>query len=79
MNISLLFSGHIYSLKFPPYELSIVVRFLGQQFDLPPVKELMQSGKGILSDGTFIRITPHLQTHQSHPDVQGPIELKGAC
>jgi len=51
------------------------VRFLGQQFDFPPIEELVQGGEGILGDGTFIRVTPHLQTHQSHPDVQGPVEL----
>lgn len=52
------------------------MRFLGQQFDFPPVKELVQGSEGILSDGTFIWVTPHLQTHQRHPDVQGPVELK---
>lgn len=35
----------------------------------------MQGGEGILGDGTFIRVAPHLQTHKGHPDVQGPVEL----
>lgn len=55
------------------------MRFLGQQLHFPPVKELVQGGEGILGDGTFIRVTPHLQTHQGHPDVQGPVKLKRAC
>lgn len=62
----------------PPDELSIVVRFLGQQFDFPPVKELVQGGEGILGDGTFISVTPHFQAHQGNPNVQGPVELKGS-
>lgn len=52
------------------------MRFLGEQFHFPPVQELVQGGEGILSDGAFVSVTPHLQTHQSHPDVQGPVELK---
>ena len=52
--------------------------FLGQQFHFPPVQELVQGVERILSDGTFIRVTPHLQTHQSHPNVKGPVELKGS-
>lgn len=36
----------------------------------------MQSVEGILRDGTFIRVAPNLQTHQSHPDVQRSVELK---
>lgn len=63
---------------FPPYELSVVVRPLGQQFDFPPVEELVQGGERILGYGAFIRIAPHLQTHQSHSDVQGPVELRTA-
>lgn len=51
------------------------MRLLWQQFDLPPVEELVQGGEGILGDGTFIRVTPHLKTHEGHPDVQGPVKL----
>ena len=51
------------------------MRFLGQQFDFPPIQELVQGVEGILGDGAFIRVTPHLQTHQGHPDVQGSVEL----
>lgn len=37
----------------------------------------MQGGEGILGDGAFVGVAPHLQTHQGHPDVQGSVELKG--
>lgn len=63
-------------LPVPPDELSVVVRLLGQQLDFPPVQELVQRGKGILRDGAFVSVTPHLQAHQGHTDVQGPVELK---
>lgn len=64
-----------------PYELSVVVWFLRQQLHFPPVEELVQSGEGILGDGTLIGVTPHLQAHEGHPDVQGPVELStsSAC
>lgn len=64
--------------SFPPYELSVVMRPLGKEFDFSPVEELVQGGERILGDGAFIRITPHLQTHQSHADVKGSVELRGA-
>lgn len=51
------------------------MRLPGQQFNFPPIQELVQGGEGILGDGTFVRVTPHLQTHQSHADVQGSVEL----
>lgn len=59
----------------PAYQLSVVVGFLWQQFDFPPVEELVQGGEGILGDGTFVGVAPNLQTHQGHTDVQGPVEL----
>lgn len=59
-----------------PYKLSIVMRLLREQLDLPPIQELMQSGKRVLSDGTLIHVTPHLQTHQSHADVQSSVKLQ---
>lgn len=52
------------------------MRLLREQFDLPPVQKLMQSGERVLSDGTLIHITPHLQTHQSHADVQSSVKLQ---
>lgn len=36
----------------------------------------MQSGEGVLGDGTLVHITPHLQAHQCHTDIQSPVELK---
>lgn len=36
----------------------------------------MQGGEGVLGDGTLVHITPHLQAHQSHTDIQSPVELK---
>lgn len=63
---------------FPPDELSVVVSSLRQQLDFPPVQELVQGGERVLGDGAFIRIAPHLQPHQSHADVQGPVELRAA-
>lgn len=51
------------------------MRFLRQQLYFPPVQELVQCGEGILRDGTFVRVAPHLKAHQGHADVQGPVEL----
>lgn len=52
------------------------MRLLGQQLHLPPVQELVQGGEGVLGDGTLVHITPHLQAHQGHTDVQSPVELQ---
>lgn len=52
------------------------MRLLREQLDLPPVQELMQSGEWVLSDGTLIHVTPHLQPHQSHADVQSSVKLQ---
>lgn len=52
------------------------MRLLREQLDLPPIQELMQSGEWVLSDGTFIHVAPHLQTHQSHADVQSSVKLQ---
>lgn len=52
------------------------MRPLREELDLPPVQELMQSCEGVLSDGTLVHIAPHLQTHQSHADVQGSVKLQ---
>lgn len=52
------------------------MRLLRQQLDLPPVEELMQSGEGVLSDGTLVHITPHLQAHQGHTDIQSSVKLQ---
>lgn len=51
------------------------MRLLRQQLDLPPIKELMQGSEGVLCDGALVYITPHLQAHQSHTNIQSPIEL----
>lgn len=51
------------------------MRLLREQLDLPPVQELMQGGERVLSDGTLIHVTPHLQTHQSHTDVKCSVKL----
>lgn len=51
------------------------MRLLRQQLYFPPVQELVQRGEGILRDGTFVGVAPHLQAHQGHADVQGPVEL----
>lgn len=51
------------------------MRFLRQQLYFPPVQELVQRGEGILRDGTFVGVAPHLKAHQGHTDVQGPVEL----
>lgn len=37
----------------------------------------MQCGERILGDGTLVHVTPHLQAHQSHSDIQSPVELRG--
>lgn len=52
------------------------MRLLREQLDLPPVQELMQSGEWVLSDGTLIHVTPHLQTHQSYADIQSSVKLQ---
>lgn len=52
------------------------MRPLRKQLHLPPVEELMQGGEGVLGDGTLVHVAPHLQAHQGHPDVQGPVELR---
>ena len=62
---------------FSPDELGVVVRFLGEELGFPPVQELVERGEGILRHGTLIGVAPHLQAHQGHPDVQGPVELQG--
>lgn len=60
-----------------PDELSVVVGLLRQKLDLPPVQKLVQRSEGVLCDGTLVGIAPHLQAHQGHPDIQGPVELEG--
>lgn len=52
------------------------MRPLREKLDFPPVQELMQSGEGVLSDGTLVHVAPHLQTHQSHADVQSSVKLQ---
>lgn len=59
-----------------PDKLSVVMRLLRQQLDLSPVKELMQGGERVLGDWTLVHITPHLQAHQGHADIQSPVELQ---
>lgn len=49
---------------------------LRQQLDLSPVQELVQGSKWVLGYGTLVHITPHLQPHESHTDIQSPVELK---
>jgi len=60
---------------FSPDELCVVVRFLGEELHLAPVEELVQRGERVLGHGTLVRVAPHLQAHEGHPDVQGPVEL----
>lgn len=48
---------------------------LRQQLDLSPVQELVQGSKWVLGYGTLVHITPHLQPHESHTDIQSPVEL----
>lgn len=35
----------------------------------------MQGGEWVLGDGTLVYIAPHLQPHQSHTNIQSPVEL----
>lgn len=51
--------------------------FLRQQLNFPPVKELMQGGERVLGNGALVHITPYLQAHQGHSDIQSPVELRG--
>lgn len=36
----------------------------------------MQGGERVLGDGALVHVTPHLEAHQGHADVQSPVELK---
>lgn len=57
------------TIPYLPDKLSIVMRLLRQQLDLPPIKELMQGSEGVLCDGALVYITPHLQAHESHTNI----------
>lgn len=55
-------------------QLSVVMAFLGEQL-APPAQERPEGGVRILRNVTLIAVGPHLQAHQSDPDVQGSVEL----
>ena len=55
-------------------ELGVVV---GQGAELlaSPGQESCQHAVGVVRHGDLVPVRPHLQTDQSHPDVQGPVVL----
>lgn len=55
-------------------ELRIVVALLGKQL-APPAKKGPEGRVRVLGDFTLIPVRPHLQAHESNPDVQGSVKL----